>query len=393
MTTPPDHVRPILVIDYLDPLEGFSGWFVRHSMNHRMCAGGMRVQSGLTRQHMEAMARNMAMKMQIAGLRVDGAKCGIDYDPTAPGKHAAMARFLAALKPYVECCYSMGPDLNVEMAELDTVAKGIGIASVKMAVAHAQGWDLAYYSERSRTLGQEAVAGWTLGRLRAGQGVAAAALATLEHLGIPAQGATVAVQGFGAVARGTARLLLAAGVRLIAVSDAHKCFLAPPGDPISPTLLAADNGNLLPNTPPPGVSSGERDTLFATPCDLLIPAAVENAITTANAHTIRAKAVVPGANLAVSDAAATILFERGILVVPDFLAGSGGSLSMEGLYGPDDHPSAEEVLAHIDQRMRHMTKEMLALSVEQNIRPVDAARKLCASRIMMPSGRPYGRIA
>ena len=164
-----------IVVEYTDQMEGFRGWLAIDRQVHRLSAGGMRVQPGLTREHLVEMARNMTRKMRIADLRVDGAKCGIDYDPTSPGKAAAVKRFLSAIRPFVETVYSMGPDLNIDMNELQSAARDLGIPSVKMAIARAQGWDLDYFLERSQVLERE-IEGLSLSRLRAGYGVAAAAL-------------------------------------------------------------------------------------------------------------------------------------------------------------------------------------------------------------------------
>ena len=73
--------EPALVYEYTDPVEGFKGWFIRDRVCYRMCAGGMRVQKGLTRAKLASMARNMTRKMLIANIRVDGAKSGIDGRP------------------------------------------------------------------------------------------------------------------------------------------------------------------------------------------------------------------------------------------------------------------------------------------------------------------------
>ena len=160
---------PALVIEYTDAEEGFQGWLVIDTLDHNLCAGGMRVQPGLSRDRLAKMARNMTCKMRICGLRVDGAKSGIDYDPAAPGKRAAMTRFIAAIRPYIESRYSMGPDLNVDMSELESIGGENGLASVKMAVARAQGMELAVFRERYRILAQE-FEGWPLGKLRVRSG-------------------------------------------------------------------------------------------------------------------------------------------------------------------------------------------------------------------------------
>jgi glutamate dehydrogenase (NAD(P)+) len=132
-----------------------------------------------------------------------------------------------------------------------------------------------------------------------------------------------------------------------------------------------------------------QEELFATPCDLLIPAAVENSITGQVAAGLRAKAVVPGANLAVTAEAESRLSQRGILVLPDFVAGCGSSLAMEGLFGPKEHPAPVQVLAHLEQRMAELVRRVLARSEAEGISPTAAALRICAETVPQ-AGRPYG---
>jgi len=356
---------------------------------HRLSAGGMRVQPGLTGEHLAEMARNMTRKMRIADIPVDGAKCGIDYDPASPGKAAAMGRFLAAIRPYVISRYSMGPDLNVDMGELERIAKTIGIASVKMAVAQAQGWDLAYYLERTKVL-NEKVDHFTLGQLRAGYGVAAAALGTLAKLEIKPEDARISLQGFGTLGRATLFGLAEAGCKIVAIGDAKQTLISrsPEGLPAS-TLLALP-GPLLPDADLiPNTSSGAKGELFNCPADLLIPAALENTVTPEISALLPVRAVVPGANLAVPAKSATILQQRDILVLPDFLAGCGGSLSMEGLYGPSQHPTARMVLDHVHRKMKNLVEQVITQSILTGVTPTEAAQQISESRPDHGDRRPY----
>ncbi|MDW7774479.1 MAG: Glu/Leu/Phe/Val dehydrogenase dimerization domain-containing protein [Desulfobulbaceae bacterium] len=383
---------PALVVEYSDAGEGFQGWLVIDSLDHRLCAGGMRVQQGLTRERLVRMARNMTCKMRICGLRVDGAKCGIDYDPAAPGKHAAISRFMAAIRPFICSCYSMGPDLNVEMAELEAIARGIGLPSVKMAVAGAQGWELAYFSRRYQVLGRE-INGWPLGKIRAGYGVAAAALAMLDHLAIPCPQASVAVQGFGTLARAAALGLVRQGVRITAIADRDKCIVAGNGAGLDMEQLLCTSGPLLPeNGFGGGVTVAAREELYRVPCDILIPAAVENTINEKVAARLQVKAVVPGANLAVTGEADQLLYQRNIPVLPDLLAGSGGSLAMEGLFAPEEHPQPAEILAHVGRRMTRLVRRTLARSRTEKTTPALAALRICEETVPQPGTRPYGRL-
>lgn len=381
--------EPALVYEYTDPIEGFKGWYVRDRVCHRLCAGGMRVQKGLTREKLTGMARNMTRKMLIANLRVDGAKSGIDYDPAASGKAEAVARFLAAIKPYVEKSYSMGPDLNMEMDELEKIARKVGIPSVKMAVAYAQGWDLDYYLARSSILRQE-IYGMPLSRLRAGYGLAAAVLAVLKTLDIESSQATVAIQGFGTLARAAALSLYNEGVNIIAIADIDKCLQAMQGKDLDIPKLMKASGPLLQVNDVQDIALKPSGAIAEVQCDVLVPAAVENSISQTIASSLQAKAVVPGANLAVPPESMDILYKRAIIILPDYIAGCGGSLSMEGLFAPDKHPDAAAVLNHIKNRMFNIVSRVLQISSHENVSPSVAADKICNEAECLPGKRPYG---
>jgi glutamate dehydrogenase (NAD(P)+) len=384
--------EPALVIEYTDRLEGFKGWLVVDTLNHKLCAGGMRVQQGLSRDHLRDMARNMTLKMQIGGLRVDGAKCGIDYDPLAPGKKAAVGRFLQAIKPYIRQYYSMGPDLNMDMAELEVICQGLGIPSPKMAIAHAQGWNLDYFLQRYEIL-HEKGNGYSVGRLRAGSGVAEAALSTLRFIGIPYNQASVAIQGFGLLGRAAAYFLQKAGVNIVAVSDVHKSLVSETGQALDITRLLQSKGPLLPNLEyEKDVRVSAPTNIFTIPCDVLIPVAVENTITKEIASDLAVRAVVPGANLAVTAEAETLLNERGVVVLPDFVVGCGGSLSMEGLFGPVDHPEPSAVLDYVKHKMATLVTDILGRAKRENITPTTAALRYCSEVVVTDRQKPYGKI-
>jgi glutamate dehydrogenase (NAD(P)+) len=384
--------KPALVVEYTDPVEGFKGWLVRDRIYHRMCAGGMRVQEGLTGRKLTDMARNMSCKMRIAGLRVDGAKSGIEYDPGSPGKAEAVARFLQAIRPYIESTYSMGPDLNMEMDELEEIAHGTGIASIKMAIARAQGWELDYFLERSAIL-QHEIDGCSLNRLRAGYGLAAAVLAVLDFLALSNSKATVAIQGFGTLARAAASSLYKAGVRIIAIADIEKCFVSTHGGGLDIPKLLLSSGPLLDAAGSHDIIQKPSAAVTDLHCDVLVPAAVENSISVNIASSLHARAVVPGANLAVPPDSQDILQEKSVIVLPDYLAGCGGSLSMEGLFGPTDHPRAQSVLDHVNTKMFEIVSRVLDKCQRENISPTAAADRLCreAGRLPGPDTRPYGK--
>jgi glutamate dehydrogenase/leucine dehydrogenase len=333
---------PELIVEYTDPLEGFKGWLVIDSLTHRLAAGGMRVQKGLSKEVVRQLAATMTLKMRIAGIRADGAKCGIDYDPRSPGKQEAMLRFIRAIKPYLLERYSMGPDLNTAMPELDAVCARIGIASIKAVIAKCQEFTPEQFEERVQLLKQP-VAHSTLGGLRSGAGVASSCAAILEFLHIPSAQARVVIQGFGSLASSAAYFLHQAGVPIIGLADCDKSLISQDGTGLDiPDLLARSCSDCRRKglIPPDSLrhSYGDRREIYNLACDVFIPAAIEQAIDRQAAETMQVKAIVSGANLAVTDEAEAVLHERGILVIPDMVAGCGGSLSMEGLFGPDELP-------------------------------------------------------
>ncbi len=382
--------EPEMLIEYTDPIEGFKGWLAIDSLSHKICAGGLRVQKGLTRKIVSDLAATMTLKMRIAGIRADGAKSGIDYDPSSPGKEEALFRFLRAIRPFLLERYSMGPDLNTKMKELDRITKRMGISSIKNAIAKAQGIGLPSFLNRYKIL--EQTAGFTtLGNLRSGFGTASACLGVLEYLNIPYEEATVAIQGFGGLGGATAYSLFEAGVKIIAVADKEKSILG--GDqPLDiPTLLHGSENGIMPYNDALGTYK-DCDDIFQTECDVLIPAAIENVITAENADDLKFKGIVCGANLASSREAEQMLHDRGVILIPDLIAGSGGSVSMDGLFGPIYPPSVQDVLDHVDNKMRTIIKNVVKRSQQDDLIPREAALRICAEAPIHPEVKPYGRL-
>jgi len=377
------------MVEYTDPLEGFKGWLVMDALSHRLCAGGVRVQAGLTRDCVVQLARNMTLKMRITGIRADGVKSGIDYDHHSPGKTEALYRFVRAIRPHVLERYSLGPDLNVKLNELDEIGRRLGIPSVKMAIAKAQGFDLPHFLERYSLLDRP-FDHVTLGRLRSGFGLAAACLGVLDFLHIPYQDATVAIQGFGGLGSACAYSLDKWGVSVVGLADEEKSLISMNQHPLDIKKLVQDSSSgLIPNGHSGG-EYGDRGRIYDVACDVLIPAAIEDAIVLDNARTISAKGIVPGANLAVTAEAENLLNDLGVITIPDFVAGCGGSLSMDGLFGPQDHPSVQDVLDHVEKRMRSIVNKVLERSRKDGITPREAALNLCLETPIYSDAKPYG---
>ncbi len=372
------------VIPYLDPVEGFRGYLAFSGRRHRLAAGGFRVQPGLDAVTLSKLAETMELKERLLGLAVDGAKAGIDYDPRAPGKHDAVRRFLRFLRPHLLERLSLGPDMGTSWPEIESCARQVGLVSVKAAIARAQGLEPDDFLARIRLLDHE-VDGATLGVRRAGHALAHAALAAIEAAGIPRETVRVGIQGFGTLGRATAVALTEAGVTPAAVTDEHTCLHHLADHDVADQLA---NGRRR-GPPPVPVEVRRPDQLLELPLDVLVLAACEDALGYERAERLEVGAVVVGANLGLSPAVEDLLDRRGVLVVPDFVGGCGGSASMDALFGPPTCPTPTEFLERLGTRMRTLVADVFELARTRDITPRQAALAMADRGV--PRGRPYGR--
>ena len=385
MEAAPSTVAGAEVISYRDPVEGFSGYLAFSGRRHRLAAGGFRVQQGLEARTLAALAETMELKERLLGLAVDGAKAGIDYDPRAPGKQAAMRRFLQFLRPHLLDRLSLGPDMGTTWPEIEDCARQIGLVSVKAAVARAQGLETADFLARIRLLDEE-VDGATLGARRAGHALAHAALAALEAVGLSRQGARIGIQGFGTLGRATATALTEAGLAPAAVTDEHTCLHHLADHDVADETGAPTGGLAAPVVP---VEVEPPPRILELPLDVLVLAACEDAVSYEQAERLEVAAVVVGANLGLSAQVEELLHGRGILVLPDFVGGSGGSASMDVLFGAPSCPTPEAFLERLGARMRALVDSVFELSRSRRITPREAALVIAGRDV--PAGKPYGR--
>ena len=327
----------------------------------------------------------MTLKERVLGLNVDGAKCGLDYDPAGPGKAAALRSFLAFLRDELSTRLSLGCDMGTQWSELEQLALLEGIPSIKYAIRSAQALSDEDFFHRLGLL-DEPIGPLTLAERRAGHALACAAVSAARATAGVAEGARCALQGFGNLGRGAAQSLADHGVVLVAVADEHGCAADPDGLDVE-RMLAAPHGTPV----AAGAGALPREALAELPCDLLVLAATENAVSAEQAARVQAPAVLVGANCGLTEEVEELLRARGVLVVPDFIGGIGGSASMEALFGSVRPPaSAAAVLERVSHLMRELADDLIetARREEDSVRSVALA--LAASRAGSNGERPYG---
>ena len=291
----------------------FEGYRVQHNTSRGPGKGGVRFHQDVTLSEVMALSAWMSIKNAAVGVPYGGAKGGIRVDPRklSEGELQRLTRRYTS-----EIGIIIGPTKDIPAPDVNTNEK-------------VMAWMMDTYSTN---LGETATGvvtgkpislGGSLGRREAtGRGVFTVGIEAAKRLNLSIPGARVAVQGMGNVGGVAARLFADAGALIVAAQDHGGSVRNEKGLDI-PALLAhvAQTGSVA------GFAGGEATSaadFWATPCDILIPAALEGQITQANADSIKARLVLEGANGPTIPAADDILQSKGVLVVPDVIANAGG---------------------------------------------------------------------
>jgi glutamate dehydrogenase (NAD(P)+) len=350
-----DALRPLLSVVWTDPVSGARGFMVVDRLVNGVSAGGLRVGPNISLREVAALAHNMTRKQAAVGVQVGGGKSGLALDPGSPDKASVLRRFLAALKPYIEASYSVGPDMNTTLPELEALARDVGIPSLKIAVARNLGMEDAEFLRRYQLFESRVAGGGTVNELRASTAVAAAVTTLVRRLDPGERAPRVAIQGAGTMGAGTARLLHRRGFDIVAWADVSACLRADQGLDV-PRLANGCRRGRLPDVE--GVRLGGSSEVLTTPCDVLVLAAVEDAVAPAMAEELRCRGVVVVANLGLRRETEEALAARGVLVIPDLLASAGGSLAVEALYRTDPR-TGQDILDHVQRRAEQTMGEVL----------------------------------
>lgn len=313
----------LLEITWTDPVTGHKGYVVIDTLVRGLASGGLRLREGCTLEEVRGLAQGMTRKEALVYdpsdryVPLGGGKGGIDVDPADPRATEVLTRFMAAVRPVVRDQWNTGEDFGLRQETIDKVAADLGLASTVEAV-FATLDDAPAARQRLAAAFAVMVGGVSLGDLVGGYGVARAALEMAEREGIAEP--TAVVQGFGSIGGAAARYLAEAGVKVIAVADREGLIRDDAGLDVEALLAARDGLGVVDRSAVPGAVLGDREAWLEVPCDLLVPAAMSYVIDVDDVARIDARVLVEGANMPTLPAAEAALRERGIPVVPDFLA-------------------------------------------------------------------------
>jgi len=319
-----DKVRTILLTPYRTvkvgiaiegedgELQSYEGYRVQHNNARGPMKGGLRFHPSMDEEHAAALANLMTWKTAVVDVPYGGAKGGINCDPHALSEKDLFqitVRFVEQMKEVI------GPNTDIPAPDVNTNAK-------------VMGWIMHEYS-KYEGFSPGVVTGKPLdlfgseGREAAtGRGVMDVLAEALRERGLAFEDVTVAVQGFGNVGSNAARLIAERGARIVAVAD-HTGGVCREGGLDVPALVdwTAENSGVKGF---PGGEAFDGAEIITWDADVLVPAALEDAINEDNADGIKAGIIVEGANAPTTPEAHQALVDRDVLVVPDILANAGG---------------------------------------------------------------------
>lgn len=355
-----DELGPAKVVAVRDPKLDFHAIVVVDNTAAGTAIGGCRMAPDVSLGECARLARAMTLKNAMAGLPHGGAKSVIFADPAMPAERKesvlrSFARLIEGVSDYIT-----GPDMGTD--------------------EHCMAF---CFDETGRSVGlPREVGGIPLDEIGAtAMGLVAAAEVAEEFCDVRMEGARVAVQGFGAVGRHAARLLCERGAVLVAAADSAGTVLDPDGLDVQVLLDAKARGEHL-SAAGVGKSAGP-DAVIDAACDIWIPAARPDVIRADNVGRLDTKLILQGANIPMTAEAEATLHERGVLIVPDFVANAGGVICAAVEFQRGGEAMAIQT---IRDKVAANTRAVLEAAAGRGVAPRDAAMAIARDRVVRAMG-------
>jgi len=349
-----DDLGPAKIVHVTERRTGLRGIVVVDNVAAGPAIGGLRFDPGVTTGVCFRLARAMTLKNAMAGLRHGGAKSGIVGDPHRPAaeKEQVIRAFASAIADLTD--YIPGPDMGTNESTMAMVLDEIG-----------------------RAIGLPAeLGGLPLDELGAtALGLDVAIEIGARHIGLDLDGARVVVQGYGNVGRPVARLLASRGCVLVATADSRGAVSDPAGLDLDALDELKATGRSVADHP---ATTLERDAVIDVPCDIWIPAAGPDVLRADNVDRLQARMVPQGANIPATAEAEVRLHQRGVLVLPDFVANAGGVICGAVEYA---NGSWDQAADQIESRVSLNTEAVLERVAAEGCRPREAALAIARTRV------------
>ena len=351
----------------------FTGYRVQHNLGRGPAKGGIRYHQDVTNDEVKALAMWMTWKCAVVGIPYGGGKGGVVVDPkklSAKEVEALTRRFTTEISVLI------GPERDIPAPDVNTNAQVM--AWMMDTYSMHQG-----YTVPGVVTGKPISLGGSEGRNEAtARGAVFTVIEAAREVGVDLSRATCVVQGFGNAGSIAARLMAAQGTRILAVSDSQGGIHDPAGLDVEKVVAwKSEHGTVLGY---PGATEVSNAALLEIPCDVLIPAALENQITAENAARISARIVAEAANGPTTPEADEVLAKRGVFLIPDILCNAGGVTVSYFEWVQDlnrDHWSEEVVNSKLREIMVRSFAEVLAMSHKEGVHMRTAAYLVAVKRV------------
>lgn len=350
-----DNLGPLKVIYVHEPSVSLKAILVVDNIAKGPSLGGVRMATDVSTVECIRLARAMTFKNAAAGLPHGGGKAVLFGDPKMP--KAEKEKLIRALAQTLrnEDTYIFAPDMGTDeecMAWVkDEIGRAVGlpreIGGIPLDEIGATGWGLSHVVD-----------------------------VAIQYCDFELKGAKFAVQGFGAVGRNVSRFLANKGAILVAVADSAGAIHNVDGLDVDALLTLKQQGQCV--TEYGDARIMHRDNVIDVECDIWIPAARPDVINESNVDRLNTKLVVEGANIPLTHGAETVLHEKGILCIPDFIANAGGVICAAMEY---QGASQSAALQAIEEKLRRNTSLVLEAVRHKQILPREAAMELAMERI------------
>jgi glutamate dehydrogenase/leucine dehydrogenase len=351
----------------------FQGYRVQHSTSRGPAKGGIRYHPNVTLDEVKALATWMTWKCAVVNIPFGGGKGGVTCNPKEMSQtelERMTRRYASAILPLI------GPAQDIPAPDVYTNSQVM--AWIMDTYSMTKGYPIP-----GVVTGKPIALGGSLGRNEAtGRGVYYTLESACEHLGIPMKGAKVVVQGFGNAGSIAAHLLDSNQAYVIAVSDSKGCIYNADGVDIPKLMLHKEKTSSVVGFP--ASESITPEQLLSLDCEILIPAALENAIHGDNASNVHAKIIAEAANGPLTPEADRILEARGVFIIPDILCNAGGvTVSYFEWVQDEQHLfwEAQDVYNRLERVMKTSFNDVLKIHMTRKVGMRTAANMLGISRV------------
>ena len=368
--------RPYVVVEWNDTETDATGWLCAYNFVGHYCGGGTRMHPTVDKEEVIRLATTMGYKYKACeSIGTGGCKGGIRYDYKAPDAKDVLRRYLTAMAPYINAGVSIGGDLGVNYADVLEILKDLGIGLPQTSEMRNSPKFQQQIKNHDLACGMT-YDGFKMYDMITGYGCAFALDEAWNFKG-GKKGAKVVLQGFGCVGASMAYCMDKMGYTVVGIADRNLFVYCEDGLDVKKLVATRKpQGELDQAAFAPNYKVMKNTEWLDVPCDILVPAALQDVINKDNVDKVKASMIVEAANIPITAEADEVLKQKGIDVVVDFVANMGGIRIYEALVFGIVEPIPEDIVKDTETIIRRSTRKMFEKAKETGRYTRDVAREI-----------------